>query len=202
MRYDPAWDAIGDADRPLPRSTIDEVTAILFAPDPPPSVLAEVEVCVVLGSRDCGYKAERAAQLFGAIEGMLFVACGANLSSSGQPEAELIRDILLASGVDERRVLIDEHSTNTAGNLFHADRLIADRAADPGTLRIAILSSGFHRRHVLASLPASLAHSVYVSATGPRAGRLTWHTNPLGRAVILHELRRPGLTSGGARVVS
>jgi intracellular sulfur oxidation DsrE/DsrF family protein len=193
VRYNPEWDAIGRVSEPVAQATIDEVNEILFAPDPSPITLARVEVCVVLGSRNCGYKAQRAAELFGANQGVVFVACGANVSAMGIPEAELIQGILVDSGISASRVLIDEHSTKTASNLLHAERLIAERVADPRSLNIAIISSGFHRRHVFASLPISLAHVIYVSATGPRTGRDTWHTNAMGRAVILHELKRPGL---------
>lgn len=195
--FDPAWEAIGDFDQPLPQALIDEVTAVLFAPDPPPEDLAEVDICVVLGSRNCGYKAERAAELFGENPQVTFVACGANTSISGLPEAELIREVLLDKGVSDERVIIDEHSTNTGGNLHYAEQLIETRVGDPRRQNIAILSSGFHRLHVGASLPPALAHAIYVNATGPLAGRDTWHTNRLGRAVILHELKREGFARVG-----
>ncbi len=195
MKYNPAWNAIGDVDAPLSLALIDEVNAVLFAPDPPASVLADVEVCVVLGSRNCAYKAERAAELFGARPNVIFVACGANLASNGVPEAEVIQAVLMRHGVADDRVLIDEHSTNTPGNLIHAERLIAERLGDPSTVPVAIVSSGFHRRHVYASLPLSLQHAAYVSATGPLAGPDSWHTNAMGRGIILHELQRPSLVS-------
>lgn len=200
VKFDPAWSQIGFVDEPVSRAVIDEVTEILFAPDPHPQELDRVDVCLVLGSRNCGYKAERAADLFGHNERVTFVACGANLGSNGQPEAELIRDILLARGIAAARVLIDEHSTNTVGNLTHAERIITEQVAEPRTLNIAVLSSGFHRLHVLASLPPSLAHAIYINAAGPSTGRDTWHTNPLGRAIILHELRRPTFERSRGRV--
>ncbi len=193
MTDNPEWDAIARVTEPVAQATIDEVNEILFAPDPSPTTLAQTEVCVILGSRNCGYKAHRAAELFGAKPGVMFVACGANVSTTGIPEAELIQGILIERGVDVSRVLIDEHSTKTAGNLLHAERLIAEKVADPRELTITIVSSGFHRRHVFASLPSSLAHVSYVSAQGPHTSKDTWHTNAMGRAVILHELRRPGL---------
>lgn len=199
MNFDPRWNEIALHGKPVSRTVIDDVTEILFAPDPPLHQLAQVDICLVLGSRNCGYKAERAAELFSGNEDLTFVACGANLSSNGLPEAELIRDILLAYGVAEERVLIDEHSTNTLGNLVHAERIIREQGWEPSLKSIAIVSSGFHRLHVLASLPPALAHAVYVSATGPSAGKETWHTNPLGRAVILHELKRPGFRLSGHR---
>lgn len=200
MNFDPRWNEIGRIDRTIPQAIIDDVTAILFAPDPHPSTLAEVDICLVLGSRNCGYKARRASELFGENEQVTFVACGANPSVSGQPEAELIREILLADGVAEERVLVDEHSTNTVGNLVHAERIVAEQVSDPSLKSIAIVSSGFHRLHVLASLPPALAHALYVSATGPSAGKENWHTNALGRAVILHELKRPGFARERERV--
>lgn len=200
VTFDPAWNQIGLVDEPISRTVIDEVTEILFAPDPPQHELDRVDYCLVLGSRNCGYKAERAADLFGYNERVTFVACGANLSLSGQPEAELIREILLERGVAAERVLVDEHSTNTLGNLTHAERIINEHMVDPRSQSIAVLSSGFHRLHVLASLPSSLLHAIYVNATGPSTGRDTWHTNPQGRAIILHELRRPSFNRRRSRI--
>ena len=191
MTYNAAWDVIGQPGVPIARSIITDVNSILFSPDPAPSELARVEFCVILGSRNCGYKARRAAELFGANESVVFIACGANLTENGLPEAELLTSILLERGIAADRIVIDEHSTNTAGNLFHAERLLSERGADPRSAAITILSSGFHRRHVFASLPPALAHASYVSAMGPHTGPETWHTNALGRAVILHELQRP-----------
>lgn len=186
------WDPIGRSDQPVPATMVAAVNDILFAADPSPADLAGVEVCIVLGSRNCAYKADRAAELFAADPGVRFVACGANPSATGQPEAELIRDVLLARGVGADRVLIDEHSTNTIENLRHAEALIGELIGPPERQSVAVLSSGFHRRHVVANLPASLAHALYISATGLHSGPDTWHTNAYGRAVILHELHRPG----------
>jgi len=196
MSFNPSWAVIGRTDHPIPDPIVAEVTRLLFSADPPEHSLESVEVCIVLGSRDCGYKAHRAAELFGANPNVVFVACGANESVRGQPEAELIREVLLTRGIAPARVLIDEHSTNTIENLWHAERLIADRIGDPGDKKVAVLSSGFHRRHVIASLPRSLAHACYVSAAGPHSGPDTWHTNDVGRRVVLHELMRPGFDSG------
>lgn len=199
MSFNPAWEAIGEFDRSVPRAIINEINEVLFAPDPHPEALAQTDVCIVLGSRNCGYKAQRAIELFGSNERVLFIACGANLALSGQPESAHISSILRAYGVDEARVIIDEHSTNTQENLLHADRLLAEHGITPSERQIAVVSSGFHRLHVLANLPLTLSHAMYVSATGPTAGRESWHKNPLGRAVVLHELKRPGLAASLAR---
>lgn len=192
MIFNPEWHLIGDIEQPIPKPMIDEVTDLLFAPDPPQRTLAQVEVCLVLGSRNCAYKAHRAAELFAERSNVMFVTCGANTAVTGQPEAVLIRDVLAQRGIAPERIILEEQSTNTGGNLHQAERLIAERLGDPRMKRVAVVSSGFHRLHVLASLPPSLFHSTFITASGPLANRDTWHTNQLGRAVILHELMRPG----------
>lgn len=192
MTFRPEWHLIGDIEQPIPQPMIDEVTELLFAPDPPHRTLTQVEVCLVLGSRNCAYKAHRAAELFAERSNIIFVACGANTAVTGQSEAALIRDVLMQRGVAPERIIPEEQSTNTGGNLHHAERLITERLGDPRMKRVAVVSSGFHRLHVLASLPPSLLHATFLTASGPLANRDTWHTNQLGRAVILHELMRPG----------
>lgn len=186
------WEPIGRFDEPVPEALVRHATDLLFTPDPSPAELESVEVCIVLGSRNCGYKAERALEVFGGRPAVTFVACGGNRAEGGEREADLIARLLREGGVESGRVLIDDRSTNTADNLRHAERLLRRRGLEVGALRLAVVSSGFHYRHVMRSLPASIASVVYVNASGPNSAKDAWHTNPLGRALILHELLRPG----------
>lgn len=193
MSFQPAWHSLSDYQKRIAPEVINEVTEVLLAPDPAPEELSQVEICVILGSKNCGYKAERAAELFGANRDVIFVACGANLALNGKPEATVIRDTLIENGVLEDRIFIEEHSKNTGGNLYHAEQLITGKISDPRTRNLAVLSSWFHRLHVIANLPDSLQHARFINAFGPSTGPDTWHTNQMGRAIILHELLRPGL---------
>lgn len=191
MNFNPDWDIIQRFDEPIPCTVIDEVTDVLFSPDPPGHVIEKAEICIILGSRNCGYKAKRAFDLFGVNPNFLYIACGANTTESGSTEAEHIRKVLIANGVSPESVLIEGNSKNTSENLLNAEQLIVDGVGEPSKNNIVIVSSWFHRLHVLASLPKSLDHASFVGASGPFAGKDTWHSNPLGRGVVFHELMRP-----------
>lgn len=193
----PKWSAIGRLDSPVPERLVAEAARLLFAPDPSASELAAIDICMVLGSRNCGYKAERAADLFAEREEVKFVACGGRTSAKGDLEAELIRDVLVFRGVAPERILVDEHSLDTAGNLVHGLDLIRRHLERPADKRIAIVSSWFHRRHVFNNLPKDLGQALFVNAHGPLAGRGSWHLNSTGRLVILHELMRPTVGDSG-----
>lgn len=173
-------------DEPVSAETLTQANAALFAPDPTPEELAEVGICVVLGSTNCGYRAERAAAAFAGRRDVVFVACGAPATAHGLTEARLIAQTLAAFGVEEDRILVEELSSNTRENLVEAERMTIGPAGIDG--QIAIVSAGFHRRRVLQCLPPAFAGAVFINALGPRTGPDNWHLSHYGRKVIGDEL--------------
>jgi hypothetical protein len=181
---------------PVPVEAVAQANATLFAPDPTPAELANVRVCVVLGSGNCAYRAEHAAAAFAGRRDVVFVACGAPTTASGLTEACLIAETLAALGVSDDRILVEELSSNTRENLAEAERLVIGSAGGTsgvvrggiGEGQVAIVSAGFHRRRVLQSLPSTFAGAVFINAFGPRTSPDNWHLSPYGRKVIGDEL--------------
>lgn len=67
------------------------------------------------------------------------VVCGARGKDEPRAEAEVMRDWLLARGVDEKHILVDDKSVNTRQNLRNALALLP-----AGTKKIIIITSDYH----------------------------------------------------------
>ncbi|MFV0527277.1 MAG: YdcF family protein [Lachnospiraceae bacterium] len=188
MNYKAEWDAINHFETPVPDGIVTEVNALLFAPDPAPNEIADVSLCIILGSTNCAYRAERAADMFADTEAVCYVACGGNLSTEGRSEARLIADTLLKRGTPADHILLEEHSANTRENMLYVERLLHEYSDRTAHGRTAIVSAGFHRLRVFSALPASLSDAVYINAYGPNTRPDNWYLNQIGRKQISHEL--------------
>jgi hypothetical protein len=179
-------------DEPVSADTVTQVNAALFAPDSELEGLEGVRVCVVLGSANCAYRAERAVAAFAGRHDVLFVASGGNTAANGLTEARVLAQTLAALGVPDDRIIIEERSSNTRENLAEAERLVIGRVGGErgvvGDRQVAIVSAGFHRRRVLQCLPQVFAGAIYLSAFGPHTRPDNWHLSPYGREVIGYEL--------------
>jgi hypothetical protein len=179
-------------DEPVPAEAVAQANRALFAPDPTPDEMANVRICVVLGSANCVYRAERAATAFASRRDVAFVACGAPTTASGLTEARLIAQTLVASGIVKDRILLEELSSNTRENLVEAEHLVTGlnlgESGGIGDGQIAVVSAGFHRHRVVQCLPPVFAGAVFINAFGPRTSPDVWHLSPYGRRVVGDEL--------------
>ncbi len=87
----------------------------------------------------------------------LIVTCGAQGSNEPAPEAYVMRDDLIRQGVDARMILTDPDSFNTRQNIANA----AEKLADKGAQRVAIVTSDYHLPRAMA-----LAEDMGLEATG------------------------------------
>ncbi|NCB63448.1 MAG: YdcF family protein [Clostridia bacterium] len=63
-------------------------------------------------------------------------------------EASVMRDYLLAKGVDPGRIWVEEKSHNTNENLRYTRELLEARGIDPGAAHLTVVSNGFHLTRV------------------------------------------------------
>ena len=85
------------------------------------------------------------------------VVCGAQGADEPAPEAQVMRDYLLAHGIPEEDVLMDLSSFNTRENLRNAAALLAERQAHT----VLVVTSDYHLPRALA-----LAEDTGFRATG------------------------------------
>lgn len=108
-----------------------------------PCLPERVGVCVILGSRNCGY---RVRQAFSECERQSagYVVAGGALMESGETEAAFMRARLLKLGVSELRIRMDESSFNTAEDLRHPLPLIEALANTDEVCNVVLVTGGFH----------------------------------------------------------
>lgn len=90
-------------------------------------------------------------------ENCLVVTCGAQGSNEPAPEALVMRDVLIAKGVEADMILTDAESFNTRQNIANAARLLEGR----GVERVVIVTSDYHLPRAMA-----LAEDMGLEATG------------------------------------
>lgn len=166
-RWDPALPlrAIGE----LPGA----VSAVLAGSRLPPAE-GVVDAIIVLGARvlpggvasgSLRARAEAAAALFHEGRGPVVVTTGAH--HAGPPgEAVVARAILVAAGVPEGAILLEEKSRNTHGNLLFARGLL------PEARRVLLVTEPFHvARALLLAARVGFPEAVAWPVASPAWGR-------------------------------
>ena len=155
-----------------------------------------VDALIVMGSRDCGYKAQRALEIGMANPDMIFIVSGANPHLGGrQTEAEFMAAYLKEHGVAEDRIYLENRACYSRQNLLLSAAVVGSlRKAGRQIERIGVLTSGFHvpRTRLLVEDIESFGGEqvAFFAAYGPNTGRDDWYANPVGRAIVLEELRK------------
>lgn len=90
------------------------------------------------------------------------VVCGAQGSDEPMPEAHAMRDYLVAKGVPQEQIWMDDASFNTRQNIRHAAQLL-----DGSAQRVLIVTSDYHLPRAMA-----LAEDEGLQATGVGAETL------------------------------
>ena len=156
----------------------------------------QIDALIVLGSRDCEYKAKRALEIGAANPGMIYIVSGGNPYHDGtRTEAEHMAAYLNGHGAAEESIHLENRARYTVQNLSLSIAVVASlRKLGQQIDRIGILTGGFHVPRV-----RMLAESIedfqgeditYFAAYGPNTGREDWFTKPLGMSIVLEELRK------------
>lgn len=83
----------------------------------------------------------KAAEYLAANKNTLAIACGGiTKKNQTKTEAQVIKELLVANGVEEERIILEDKSRTTAENFFNAKKLMekGDKAS------VALLSSDYH----------------------------------------------------------
>ena len=106
----------------------------------------------------------------------LVVVSGGKGSDEPRPEGEVMRDWLVANGVPEQDILVDNKSTNTNQNIRHAASLLADKDVK----QVCVITSDYH-------LPRALAiardEGLLVSGIGSPCKQEYWAKNHFREAL-------------------
>ncbi len=163
---------------------------------------AAVDILLVLGSENCGYKIEEALEIGKKNSGVRYIVSGGKPHISGEAaEAEFMFDYLVKNGVDSADITVEDQALCTVDNLEYSLPIIEELQKEYAKpLRIGIVTGGFHiprTRRIAESNEAYRRFSLhYFPAYGSHTKPDNWFTNPVGRKVILAELKKNMLTMG------
>ena len=159
------------------------------------------DVLIVLGSRNCGYRAERALEIAGKDTETVFLVTGGNIHKNGkQTEAGFMAGYLRSHGIAENRILIEDQAENTFRNLELSAEIIED-AVSTGfvlksgrCLRIGIVTAGFHIPRTK-QMAANIfwygdKDIVFIPAYGEHTRPDNWYEDPAGRSIGLSEIAK------------
>lgn len=104
------------------------------------------------------------------------VVCGAQGSNEPAPEAHVMRDYLVANGVPEADILMDDMSFNTRQNIANAKALLPE-----GTDKVVIVTSQYHVPRAMAI--AEDAGFEHVSGIGSPLKWIYWPKNHFREAL-------------------
>ena len=151
---------------------------------------------IVLGSSNCGYKAEAAYEIAKDNPSSHIIVSGGNIHKSEDTEAEFMYKQLVDMGIDKSRVLIEDRSKYTAENLelsqvtLHELRLNDSRIGN----KVGIVTAGFHIPRVKRLIEREaglLDYEIYYFACfGENTRPDNWYKNAIGRSAVLGEFRK------------
>ena len=159
------------------------------------------DVLVVLGSRNCAYKADLACRIAERNPDILLIVSGGNpVADGGLTEAEYMADYLVKQGISLFRIYPENRAVSTRQNLELSAGVIREIEVlrNRAVRRIGIVTGGFHLKRVKA-LAESLSvvgdrELFFYPAYGPNTAPDNWADSELGREIILNELRKiPGI---------
>lgn len=155
---------------------------------------AQVDACLILGSRNCGYRVA-AALNYHPQQPIHYIVSGGGLIENGATEADFMAAKLTNEGIAPEHILIESSSRCTVDNLRHARNLFPALPVEQSDLRLILVTAGFHLRRTL-----TLAQSVFsdlprlqifpLPAYGPHTSPDNWHRNEMGRRIIADELAK------------
>lgn len=113
---------------------------------------ADADYVILLGTqiRADGPSVDYRARLMSAYEyltdnpGSILVATGGQGENEPVSEAEGAREFLVARGIQEERILLEDRSRNTVQNIRNAYALLTERGEDPSECSVVIVSASYH----------------------------------------------------------
>ena len=166
---------------------------------------APVDFLVILGSRNCAYKADEAFEIGRMNPGMKYIVSGANpVQGKSCSEAEFLYDRLREQGVAALDIYLENRARYTVQNLEFAVLLLQKLQTDGKLpdlegrkLRVGFLTGGFHIPRAKLILEEILTGDdwevVWFPAYGPHTRPESWFEDSSGRDIVLSELRKTAL---------
>jgi hypothetical protein len=154
--------------------------------------LARADMCLLFGGSRADELAARAAELYHQGYFPLIICSGGVLTPKGEVEAYQMRDVLLAKGVPDGAILVEDKATNTGENVLYTKQLLKDLGRLKDIHSVLGIGQIHGSRRFLMTLERHWA-GVTKMFTAPNyfpVSREDWHQDKTFRAAVLREYRK------------
>lgn len=154
--------------------------------------LARADVCIVFGGQHADELASHAADLYEKGYFGLIVVTGGVKTSKGQLEAWQMRDVLVARGVPEDIILVEDEARNTGENVINSMKLL-ERTKGLENIKSVLGIGQIHgSRRFIMTLEKHWPEVTKMFSTPNYydASREEWHTDEKFRRDVLREFNK------------
>ena len=153
------------------------------------------DVIIVLGSRDCGYRVERALEAGQESSDVIYLVTGGNMHIGGEhTEAGFMAEFLKENGIPDDRIIIEDEAENTFQNLELSAGIIDGMEEPPEGFRIGIVTAGFHIPRTRMMMERiewfDGKNVVMIPAYGEHTRPDNWYSDTQGKNIGLSEIAK------------
>ena len=155
--------------------------------------LAAADVCLVFGNKaHPDHLAEQAADLYHQGYFSLVVVSGAPVTDDGRGEAARMRDVLVARGVPETCILVEDQAQNSGENVVFSMALLDGKLGLKNIGSVLAIGHIHASRRFLMTLERHWPEVAKMFTTGNCYGvpKDQWHTHPDFRGAVLQEYQK------------
>ena len=131
---------------------IHQITEKVFSALPPATEMPDA--VVILGSRRCGYRVDRAIAYLAELPSVpLVIASGGNICGEAgydlMTEAAYIKTRLVSAGIPEQKIICEEQSKNTEQNVENILSILREHLGNREKPVLSVVTGGFHMLRTL-----------------------------------------------------
>jgi uncharacterized SAM-binding protein YcdF (DUF218 family) len=154
--------------------------------------LARADICVLFGNPHADHLAEGAADLFDAGYFDRVIVSGGVLTDDGRTEAHRMRDVLVARGMPEKDIIVENLARSTIENVIYCMAALDEMGALGGINSLLGIGHMQASRRFLMTLERHWPEPVKMFTTSNCFGvpREHWHTSPELKHMVLDEYTR------------
>ena len=162
------------------------------------AVSGEYDVIIVLGSRNCGYRAEAALAAGQNNPQTIYVVTGGNMHADGvHTEAGFMADYLKSRGISDEKIQVEDQAENTFRNLELSTGIIDGIKPALSDPRIGVVTAAFHIQRTAKMIERISWYNdkdvTLIPAYGEHTRPDNWYTNSYGRHACLSEIAKRAL---------
>ncbi|MCI5775259.1 MAG: YdcF family protein [Aerococcus sp.] len=118
----------------------------------------------------------------------IIVSGAATTDGMALTEAQVMRDYLVANGIPQEKILMEEQAEDTHGNFYYAKQIMREREPQPQTVHAVFVTNTFHLYR--SQIYSNMEHMYQISGIGAPISFRRWVVNGTREYVALLFMHR------------